>query len=308
MLLGALSSAYRRDAGRLNRFGSEDWRWLRSRERRKGGFDVGKFNAGQKLNAALTAGAVLVLLGTGVVLFAPDLFRLSWRTGATFVHDWTALALGLLVLGHLRHALADPDAREGMRTGRVTRSWARREHPAWVRELEEDLVEDPLEQHVIAPRPVEVEEVAHQTEPLEAAPLQDRLRGHVLDHRRGLQPVQAQGQRLLGQEPDRGRGQPAPHVPDVDPVAEGAALHGAAHDVLDPDAARDLAVVGRPRPRSRRARAPPGRAGPRSPRSGRGSVKNSSLRAGSHGARCSRLREYAAARAVAWSRPSRSKA
>ena len=142
MLLGALSAAYRSDAGRLNRFSREDWRWLRSRQRRAGGFDVGKFNAGQKLNAALSAGAVLVLLGTGVVLFAPDLFRLSWRTGATFVHDWTALALGLLVLGHLRHALADPDAREGMRTGRVTRTWARREHPAWVRELEDDRAGD----------------------------------------------------------------------------------------------------------------------------------------------------------------------
>ena len=62
------------------------------------------------------------------------LTRLSWRTGATFVHDWFALGLGLLVLGHIWFAISDPEAREGMRTGRVRRRWAEKEHPAWVAE------------------------------------------------------------------------------------------------------------------------------------------------------------------------------
>ena len=63
------------------------------------------------------------MLATGLVLrfFSP--FPLSWRTGATFVHDWTALALGLAVTGHVWLALADPDALRGMvsgtRAGRV---------------------------------------------------------------------------------------------------------------------------------------------------------------------------------------------
>jgi formate dehydrogenase subunit gamma len=134
LLLGLLSSAYRADLRVLNRFTREDWRWLRSRNRRDGSFEVGKFNAGQKLNAALTAGSVVVLVGTGTLMFWTGLVRLAWRTGATFVHDWFALGLGLLVLGHLCFAIADPQAREGMRTGRVWRSWAEREHPAWAAE------------------------------------------------------------------------------------------------------------------------------------------------------------------------------
>ncbi len=134
LLLGLLAPAYRSDLGVLNRFSREDWRWLRSKSRRDGSFAVGKFNAGQKLNANLVAGSVVVLLGTGTLMFFTGLARLSWRTGATFVHDWFALGLGLLVLGHLWFAIADPFAREGMRTGRVSRRWAEKEHPAWLDE------------------------------------------------------------------------------------------------------------------------------------------------------------------------------
>ena len=137
LLLGLASSAYRADLGALNRFTGEDWRWLRSKNRRDGSFEVGKFNAGQKLNAALTAGSIVVLIGTGTLMFWTGLVRLPWRTGATFVHDWFALGLGLLVLGHIWFAIADPEARAGMRTGRVTRRWAHKEHPAWDRSFDE---------------------------------------------------------------------------------------------------------------------------------------------------------------------------
>ena len=94
ILLGLALPAYRADLTRLNRFTPADWRWLRSRTRRDGTIRVGKFNAGQKLNAALTAGAVTVLLGTGMLMYFTGLVRLSWRTGATFVHDWFALGSG----------------------------------------------------------------------------------------------------------------------------------------------------------------------------------------------------------------------
>jgi formate dehydrogenase subunit gamma len=138
ILIGLFSRAYRADLGRLNRFASSDWRWLRSRRRRAGTIRVGKFNAGQKLNAALTAGAILVLLATGILMYFVGLVRLSWRTGATFAHDWFSLALGLLVLGHIYFAIKDPQARQGMRTGRVSIGWAREQHAAWAEELETD--------------------------------------------------------------------------------------------------------------------------------------------------------------------------
>jgi formate dehydrogenase subunit gamma len=134
VILGFLSSAYRNDVRRLNRFTPSDWRWLRSRKRRDGSLPVGKFNAGQKLNAALSGGSILVLLGTGLLMYFPDLARLTWRTGATFVHDWFALALGLLVVGHIVYAIKDPEARRGMRTGQVSALWARDEHGEWAAE------------------------------------------------------------------------------------------------------------------------------------------------------------------------------
>ncbi|MFC5181668.1 cytochrome b/b6 domain-containing protein [Actinomadura harenae] len=131
-LLGLVSRAFRRDLGALNRFGPHDARWLRSGRRRavvdgRGVVPVGKFNAGQKLNAAFTAGAALVMFGTGAMLTWPD----PWRTGATFVHDWLFLAIVVVTLGHLWEALRDPGALRGMATGRVTRSWAARHHAAW---------------------------------------------------------------------------------------------------------------------------------------------------------------------------------
>jgi formate dehydrogenase subunit gamma len=143
MLAGLLSFAYRADLRRLGRFTPADRRWLGSRTRRDGTIPVGKFNAGQKLNASLASGSILVLLGTGVLMYFVWLAPLSWRSGATFVHDWFALALGLLVVGHVIFALRDPEARRGMRTGSVSRSWARTEHAGWLRDLESTAVTKP---------------------------------------------------------------------------------------------------------------------------------------------------------------------
>jgi formate dehydrogenase subunit gamma len=136
MLLGILSFAYRADLRHLGRFTPADYRWLRTRARRDGTITVGKFNAGQKLNASLSSGSILVLLGTGVLMYFVRLAPLPWRSGATFVHDWFSLALGLLVVGHVIFALKDPEARHGMRTGSVSRSWARTEHAGWLHDLE----------------------------------------------------------------------------------------------------------------------------------------------------------------------------
>jgi formate dehydrogenase subunit gamma len=143
MLLGILSFAYRADLRRLGRFTPADRRWLRSRARRDGSITVGKFNAGQKVNASLACGSILVLLGTGVLMYFVGLAPLSWRSGATFVHDWFALALGLLLVGHVVFALKDPEARHGMRTGSVSRSWARTEHAGWLHDLENAAATEP---------------------------------------------------------------------------------------------------------------------------------------------------------------------
>ena len=134
LLLALLSRAFRDDAGRLNRFRPTDWQWLRSRDRRSGRIPVGKFNAGQKLNAAFSLGAILVLFLTGTMMFFSSYFPDALRTGATFVHDWLSLAFIVVVVGHIYMAFNDATARLGMRTGSVPESWARREHGEWAAE------------------------------------------------------------------------------------------------------------------------------------------------------------------------------
>lgn len=140
MVLGVLSRAFREDVRRLNRFVPADWEWLRRRDRRAvvdgtGVVAVGKFNAGQKLNAAFVAGAVLVMLATGAIMTFPDPWPDGWRTGATFVHDWLFLAIAVLTAGHLWFALRDPGALAGITAGTVTPAWAAAHHPTWHREL-----------------------------------------------------------------------------------------------------------------------------------------------------------------------------
>lgn len=139
-LLGWASRAFRDDLRRLNRFSPADWDWLRSRDRRdaaggRGVHPVGKFNAGQKLGAAFTGGAILVMLGTGVILTFPDPWPDTYRTGATFVHDWLTFAIFVVVLGHLWYALRDGGALSGMFRGHVSDAWAARHHPVWLDEV-----------------------------------------------------------------------------------------------------------------------------------------------------------------------------
>ncbi|QMU69247.1 cytochrome b/b6 domain-containing protein [Streptacidiphilus sp. P02-A3a] len=133
LAVGLFFKGVRADMRALDRFGPQDkgWVWRAMRHGTGMAGPAGKFNAGQKLYSALIAGLVVVMVGTGLMMWFTALSPLNLRTGASYVHDWLALAIGLLVLGHIRMAMKDPEARHGMRTGWVTRSWARREHRLW---------------------------------------------------------------------------------------------------------------------------------------------------------------------------------
>ncbi|WP_329408261.1 cytochrome b/b6 domain-containing protein [Streptomyces sp. NBC_00704] len=134
VLAGLASRAFRADLGHLNRFGPHDRRWLRAalrRDKRRESRPAAKFNAGQKVYASWIAGASLVMLGTGLLMWFTHLAPIMWRTSATFVHDWLALTVGVVLAGHIGMAVADPEARRGMRTGSVSREWAEREHRLW---------------------------------------------------------------------------------------------------------------------------------------------------------------------------------
>ncbi len=151
ILLGCLSKAFRLDLGRINRFLPVDRVWLRAKDRRSGRLPVGKFNAGQKLNGSFIAGSIIVMLGTGLVMRYANGWPVSYRTGATFVHDWLSYGVLIVVLGHLYFALRDPIARRGMRTGRVPDSWARREHRDWAEKSAADVDAETVGQRISRP-------------------------------------------------------------------------------------------------------------------------------------------------------------
>jgi formate dehydrogenase subunit gamma len=138
-LLGlALSPALRADLRVLGRLTRTDGEWLRRRDRRQARLPVGKFNAGQKLASSVIAGSALVLFGTGLLLLAPLRLNLplGMRQGATIVHDLFTFGLLALLAGHIWLALRHPEARVALRTGRVDRRYAEREHAGWAHEMQ----------------------------------------------------------------------------------------------------------------------------------------------------------------------------
>jgi formate dehydrogenase subunit gamma len=136
-LLGLTSSTFRSDLRRLNRFADYDWTWLRAvcTLRTSPRFrPAGKFNAGQKLYAGWIAGAIPVMMFTGLLMWFTGLLPAIPRASAIFVHDWLAFTIGIVVVGHMRMAYKDPEARRGMRTGSVDVAWASTHHSRWATE------------------------------------------------------------------------------------------------------------------------------------------------------------------------------
>lgn len=131
---GRWRAGLRRDVRRLARWSVDDRRWLLSLGRRTRS-RLGKFNAGQKLNATLVAGSIPVMLATGSIMRWFEPFPLAWRTGATFVHDWLAIVLAVVILFHILKALAEPVALRAMWRGWVPATHARRHHPRWWHEV-----------------------------------------------------------------------------------------------------------------------------------------------------------------------------
>ena len=109
---------------------ADDRRWLRGRPAPQG-----RFNAGQKLNALLTASLAVLFVVSGLFLWLGERDHRFLLDGAGTVHD-TAMLLSLgLLAGHLYLAVIHPSTRHalrGMTLGDVREDWAREHHPKWV--------------------------------------------------------------------------------------------------------------------------------------------------------------------------------
>jgi len=149
MVALALSPFLRRDLAEIDRLDQADREWwsggwfedlFPSRQEISGlpsprVPSSGKFNAGQKMNAICSAAAMTLLFGTGLVMYFHTRFPLWLKQGAILVHDIVAIAVVLLVGGHVLLALRDRESLRGMITGKVSRKWGVLHHKAWVAEF-----------------------------------------------------------------------------------------------------------------------------------------------------------------------------
>jgi formate dehydrogenase subunit gamma len=133
-LVGPWGAQMRRDLRRINLWTSGEVKWLRSLGRNAPRV-TDKFNPGQKLNAIFVGGSIVVMLATGFILKWFRFFPVSWRTGATFVHDVLALAIFAVVIGHILFALTHRESLRSMIKGWVSEAWAARNAPGWLREV-----------------------------------------------------------------------------------------------------------------------------------------------------------------------------
>jgi formate dehydrogenase subunit gamma len=119
----------RRTVRELDVFDADDRRWLCGRRAPQG-----RFNAGQKVNAALTAAFALLFSVSGVLLWLGERdtrFRLD---GTIVLHDVVAYVSVALLCGHLYLAVLHPATRHalrGMTVGTVREDWARKHHEKW---------------------------------------------------------------------------------------------------------------------------------------------------------------------------------
>jgi len=116
-------------AREIDVFDADDRRWLRGRPAPQG-----RFNAGQKLNAALTAAFAVLFAVSGALLWLGER-NTRFRFDSTIVlHDVLTYVFVALLVGHLYLAVVHPTTRHALRgvtLGTVREDWAREHHPKW---------------------------------------------------------------------------------------------------------------------------------------------------------------------------------
>jgi formate dehydrogenase subunit gamma len=120
----------RRTLAELDVFDEDDRAWLRRIDRPQG-----RFNAGQKLNAALTASFALLFAVSGFLLWYGERDNRFRFASTILLHDGLMYVSLVLLAGHLYLAVIHPATRHslrGMTTGSVRREWARRHHRKWL--------------------------------------------------------------------------------------------------------------------------------------------------------------------------------
>lgn len=122
--------ALRRTLRELDVFDRDDGRFLRGDLRAP----QGRFNAGQKVNAIVTAAFAVLFFTSGLLLWLGERNTDIRLGGTVYLHDVLMYASVVIVAGHLYLALIRRDTRHslrGMVLGTVREDWARAHHRKW---------------------------------------------------------------------------------------------------------------------------------------------------------------------------------
>lgn len=103
--------------------------------------DVGHYNPGQKLLFWGICGLLCGLVATGIVIWRPyfaENFSIPLIRAALLLHALCAVLLILSIMVHVYMAFWYKGTTRGMVYGTVTRAWAKRHHPKWLRKISEE--------------------------------------------------------------------------------------------------------------------------------------------------------------------------
>jgi formate dehydrogenase subunit gamma len=120
----------------IDLFDRDDRDWLKRRHPPQG-----RLNAGQKVNAILTAVFAIMFAITGVLLWYGERNTRFRFAQTILIHDWLTYVSFFLFMGHLYLSVIHPKTRHaltGMTRGWVYEDWAREHHAKWARGQDAD--------------------------------------------------------------------------------------------------------------------------------------------------------------------------
>ncbi|OPY89539.1 MAG: Formate dehydrogenase, cytochrome b556(fdo) subunit [Syntrophaceae bacterium PtaU1.Bin231] len=129
-----------REAGRFEM--PEDLEWIKV----AGGYlwhvervpEVGKYNPGQKAFFLTVAGCGALMAVTGLFMWFPTLLPVGVTRIMYPLHALGFVIIFAFFFVHLYlGTIGSPGSAPAMFSGWVTRSWAKKQHPKWLREMEE---------------------------------------------------------------------------------------------------------------------------------------------------------------------------
>jgi formate dehydrogenase subunit gamma len=128
---------------RHNGLDAKDRQWLRQwrdvlNNREDALPEVGRYNGGQKALFWVMAVTVLLLLVSGIVIWQPyfaPAFNITVIRWAVLIHAVSAFVLILGIIVHVYAAIWVKGTIGAMTRGVVSRTWAKRHHPGWYKEL-----------------------------------------------------------------------------------------------------------------------------------------------------------------------------